>query len=204
MHGKRRRWVWVGLMAAVLFSPVARAGCSPAGQVGEWLTTNLQGEPGLMGYHFRLKKRAFVCQGPLAASSHTTEATMLVYQGLPKGVAMGEYWAKPADLALDTAHPTAYGVDDLQTVLYVGAPLDAAAGEAVAGLLGSGQVEFFFVRYGVELPSVVKAQLDRVKLFARTVPGQEPMRFEIEGSVLSLMHLEWARMNFMGADSPAK
>lgn len=202
MYGKRGHWVWMSLMAVALFLPTARAGCNPAGHVGEWLTTNPQGELGLMGYRYRLKKRAFVCSG--AAGTLETEATMLVYQDLPKGVAMVEYWAKPSDLETDTRHPTSYGADDLQTMLYVGAPLDVAAEEAVANLLGSGQVEFLFVRYGVELPAAVKARLDRVKLFARTVPGQEPLRFEIEGSVLSLMHLEWARMNFLGADSPAK
>ena len=188
--------------AALAWQPVL-AGCLPANQVEEWLTTNRSGVPGLLGYHYRIKQKAFVCKVFSESQSFTTESMVLVYGNLPKGVAMVEYWAKPADLATGDKEPASYTDEDLQTLLFVGAPLNEEAERAVTALLESGKVEFFFSRYDVELPKAVLAHLNKVVFYARIDPGRTPSLLAIDGAVFSPPHLDWARQLFVSSAAEA-
>ena len=204
MYGKKKWLLGVWLALAVLFLPAARAGCVPANQVAEWLTTDLQGRPGLLGYRYRIKQKTFECKAFASSHESVAKTTMLIYQGLPEGVAMVEYWAKPADLEPDSRGPTSYTDEDLQTMLFVGAPLDGAAARAVAELLDSGRVEFFFVRYGVDLPQIVEEKLPKVVLFARIDPGRIPSLLAVGGAVFSPLHLDWASQIFLGVQAAGR
>jgi len=61
MPGRRLRFLTgAALFLAATLLPPAKAGCTPLG-LWEYLTPGVEGEPGILGYRYRVEKRRFRC-----------------------------------------------------------------------------------------------------------------------------------------------
>jgi len=152
-----------------------RAGCVPSERVGEWLTPELEGVPGLLGYRYRLMSKEFLCRIHPETSLDPHRVFLAVYQGLPRGLAMVEYLASPellmppgasakpkaeaeAPASLDPGSLAAFFAERpaglLQTVVYL-YERSPEVEASLRRLLESGEVELLLVRAGLEPPAWV-------------------------------------------------
>ena len=191
-----------------------RAGCVPAERMGEWLTPELEGVPGLLGYRYRLMSKEFLCRIHPETSLDPYQVVLAVYQGLPRGLAMVEYLAPPglltppvasakpgagaeAPASLDPGSLAAFFAKRppglLQTIVY----LYERAPEAEAALrrlLESGEVELLLVRAGLEPPAWVA---DYRVAVLEGAPGLQPEAFRLGPALVPLPELTWALFLFM-------
>ncbi len=204
MLGALRRYISAGILGVLALwalPPMAAAACVFSDRVPVWLTTELEGVPGLGGFRYRVQEREFLCRNHPEGPLKPIKRWLAVYQGLPGGLAIVEYPTGDAELTLspplEGGRKT--GRLEVQTLVYVYRD-DPRVLEVLDRLLGSGEVEFLFVKYGLDLPKrIFEGPAPPVVLLIN--PGTFPEVFQLGRGLLDLAHLSWAYLEFLYAES---